>query len=129
MAKEVKKDQEIRNQYYAIFDSLDELLDTHQHSSKSRLFLASNITGEDFDQLRSDAHLLAWIDMIENPTLYAAIRKLSTKDKVYLTLRYKYMLSQTEISEVLSISQASVSKKERGLKKYFRNFFEKGYKK
>ena len=42
---------------------------------------------------------------------------------------FNYMRSQTEISEVLGISQASVSKKERGLKKYFRNFFEKGYKK
>ena len=67
--------------------------------------------------------------MIENPTLSAAVSCLSKKDKVFLTLRYKYVLSQTELSVILGVSQAAVSKKETALKKYFRNFFEKGYKK
>ena len=129
MAKETKKEQDIKNQYYSVFDSLDELLATNRIGNESKILLATNVDEEDFEQLLSDTHLLAWIDLIENPTLYTAVSSLSKKDKVFLTLRYKYVHSQTELSEILGVSQAAISKRETALKNIFGNFLEKGYKK
>lgn len=129
MAKEAKKEQDTKNRYYSVFDSLDELLATNRIGNESKILLATNAEGEDFERLLSDTNLLAWIDLIENPTLYTAVSSLPKKDKVFLTLRYKYVLSQTELSEILGVSQATISKRETALKNFFGNFLEKGYKK
>ena len=129
MAKEAKKEQDTKNQYYSVFDSLDELLATNRIGNESNILLATNVEGEDFERLLSDTNLLAWIDLIENPTLYAAASRLSQKDKIFLTLRYKYCLSQADLSEILRMSQATISRREKSLKKYFQEFFEKAYKK
>ena len=129
MAKEAKKEQDTKNRYYSVFDSLDELLATNRIGNESKKLLATNVDGEDFERLLSDTNLLAWIDLIENPTLYAAANRLSQKDKIFLTLRYKYCLSQADLSGILRMSQASISRHEKSLKKYFQEFFEKAYKK
>ena len=129
IALEVKRDKEQQKAYYNAFDSLDEVLDGGSKgvSSETLMHFATNRGGEDFDRYMSDTYPLAWLDVIENPTLAEAVKALSREDKWLLTLRFKYDLSQAETAEILQVVQSSVSRQENRLKKYFEEFFAKAH--
>ena len=131
MALETKKAREENKKYYDMFESLDRLLGdgSNRVSGRIRLLLATNHGGEEFEKYITETDTFAWIDSIENQTLFAAITSLGEKDKLLLTLRYNYCCSQAETAAVLGCSQCAVSKRERRLKKFFRDFFDKGFKK
>ena len=131
IALEVERDKEQQKAYYEMFDSLEEMLagGSEGVSGETLMLVATNLHDDEFERFAESTYSLAWIEMIENPTLAEAVKALSHEDKWLLTLRYKYGLSQTEIAEMLQVVQSSISRRENRLKKFFKDFFAKTHKK
>ena len=130
IAMEIRKDREKEEEYYEMFDSLDGLTGATTEIKHDKLMLlAMNVDGSELDNALAESTLFGWIDCIENPTLHKAIRLLPKEDLWFLTMRYKYGLSQTELAQMLNVSQVAICKREGTLKKYFKKFFKKGYRK
>ena len=128
IAREVMRDKINNNEYYDNNKSLDEIMTADEEgiSADTQKALSTNFDGSDFERQLTDTAPLAWIYQIENEQLYAAISQLSEEDKLFLTYKYHFCLSQREIAHILKISQNAVSKKEKSLKKYFQKFLQKG---
>ena len=130
IAKEILKDREKEDEYYKMFDSLEELTESGKRTSHENLMLvAVNVDGRELEAALCESTLFGWIDYIENPTLHKAIRILPDEDKFFLTLRFKDCLTQKETAKVMQVVQSSVSRREKRLKKYFREIFEKTHRK
>ena len=130
IAMEIRKDKEKDDEYYEMFDSLEELTDSGRRTSHEKLMLvAVNVDDGELEAALCESTLFGWIDYIENPTLHKAIRVLPDEDKFFLTLRFKNGLSQKETAEVMRVVQSSISRREKRLKKYFREIFEKTHRK
>lgn len=71
----------------------------------------------------------AWIEQIENPDLYTAIKGLSLDEKYLLTFRYQFCFSQRETAAIFGVSQTVIFRKEQALKKFFREILKKCYQK
>lgn len=112
IAYEARKDKEKDQEFYNLIRSLSELFTGGDGSTKSenRLLLADNLNGEEFEKYISEASVFGWIEMIENETLLAAIMQLSEKEKLFLTLRYQYGLSQPEVAQITGVTQQATSK-------------------
>ena len=128
IAKEVLQDQKKQTEYYKMFVSLEELLseETPGISKRTQTLLATNLDGADFERQLSELSLFAWIEQIENPRLHTAILGLSLDEKLLLTFRYKYCLSQRETAVLLGAKQQTISKREQALKKYFQQILKNG---
>lgn len=131
IAMEVQHDLNADAEYHKRCASLEELLtgDGEHTSHASLMLMAVNENDELFDQYISDRSFLGWIEVIENQTLYAAIKSLSVEDQTLLTYRFKLCLSQAQTAEFMQVPQTNISYRERRVKKIIRDFFEKVAKK
>ena len=127
IAMEVQHDLNEDAEYHKRCASLEELLTGDgEHTSHEKLMLmAVNENDELFDQYISDRSFLGWIEVIENQTLYAAIKSLSIEDQTLITYRYRHCLSQRQVAEILRISKATVDYREQRIKKIIKKYFEK----
>lgn len=64
--------------------------------------------------------------MIENEELHAAITQLSKEEIIFLTLRFKFGLSQLEIAGLMEITQQAASKRERNILKKIKKLMKYG---
>ncbi len=130
IAKEVLHDNMQTENYQEMHRSLETILlgEDPFVSSKSLL----SITYSD------DAHLLRsheynsvadWLEDIEDAELFHALSMLNYRQQLILLYRYDYLLSQSEVADMLHISQQAVSKLERSAKKEIKKFLQKGCKK
>lgn len=128
ISKEILKDQKKQAKYYKMFASLDELLSEEMTSisKRTQTLLATNSDGMAFEQQLSELSMFGWIEQIENQRLHAAIQELSLDEKLLLTFRYQFCFSQKETAALLGTTQQAISKKERALKKLFRQILKKG---
>lgn len=90
IAKEVLNDQKTQEEYDSFFCFLDERLEGGRAwiGKGLRMVLAVDDDGEDLERALSDGSLLAWIDLIDNQTLYKAIKRLpheQQRDSVVLS--------------------------------------------
>ena len=124
---ETRKDKEKDQEFYDLVRSLGELFAGGDGSTKceNRLLLADNLNGEEFEKYISESSVFGWIEMIENEALFAAISKLSQREKIILTLRYQYCLSQFEIAQAIGVSQSTLSWREAQIKKEIKKFLER----
>lgn len=131
IAMEVQHDLNADAEYHRRCASLEELLtgDGEHTSHASLMLIAVNENDELFDQYISDRSFLGWIEVIENQTLYAAIKSLSVEDQTLLTYRFKLCLPQAQTAEFMQVPQTNISYRERRVKKIIRDFFEKVAKK
>lgn len=131
IALEIERDREQQKAYYEMFDSLEEMLagGSEGVSGENLMLLATNLQSDEFERCVEDTYSLDWVEMIENPRLYAAVKSLSDKDKWLLTLRYKYCLTQRDIAPLFNMSQAAISQRESMIKKLIKKFFENAYQK
>ncbi len=60
------------------------------------------------DKHLEEQNLLNWIESIENPQLYEAVKNLSTDDQVFLSYIIKECRTQKEISKIYNINQAHI---------------------
>ena len=84
---------------------------------KYRVLPACNLGGEDYEAHIVESDVFGWIESIEHPGLLEAILQLPAKDKLLLTLRFQYCLSQAEIAQAMGLTQGTVSWREGQLKK------------
>ena len=65
-----------------------------------------NIT--DIDAQLAEKDLLGWIELIENPKLYRAIKKLSVEDQIFISYMFCEDKTQQKLSEVYDINQSHI---------------------
>ena len=63
-----------------------------------------------------------WVEKVENPKLYEALKSLSEKEVELLALHFKEGYTQTEIAKIRGVSQQSLAKKIRKLKDFLKKF-------
>ena len=62
----------------------------------------------DLEKELTDLDLLAWIDMIENKKLHAAVKSLPLEKQIFLSYIVKECKTQSELSRLYSLSQAQI---------------------
>ena len=67
--------------------------------------------GENFDKLLEERNLLGWIELIENPKLYEAVKNLSIEDQIFISYIVKEGRTQRELSTMYKIAHQNISKK------------------
>lgn len=65
----------------------------------------------DLEKELTDLNLLAWIDMIENKKLHAVVKCLSLENQIFLSYIVKECKTQSELSQLYSLSQAQICEK------------------
>lgn len=129
IALEVRKGIKKEQMYYEVSESLEKMFSGGGGAkAKNQLLLAVNLNDEEYENYIVGSNFFGWIDMIENEDLLTAISQLSEKDKVFLTLRYQYCLSQLEIAKIIGVSQVATCRRESRIMKKLKKFFERGYK-
>ncbi len=68
----------------------------------------------------------SWINDIDDPELYSIIKSLSQQNIEMLTLKIIDGKTQTEISKIFGVSSAAISKRMKGIRKKFLDFYKKG---
>ena len=85
IAMEILKDREKEDEYYEMFDSLEELTESGKRTSHENLMLvAVNVDNRDLEAALAASSQFAWIEMIKNPKLYKVISELSCQQKELL---------------------------------------------
>ena len=125
LAMEILKDREKEDEYYEMFDSLEELTESGKRTSHENLMLvAVNVDNRDLEAALAASSQFAWIEMIKNPKLYKVISELSCQQKELLTYRYHLSLSQVETARILGIAQQTVSRHEERIFKKIKKFLK-----
>ena len=114
IALEVRKDKEKDIKYYDSICSLEKKLAGEDLGVKvkNQYLLAVNLNDEEFEKYIVESKAFGWIEIIENQDLLVAISELPERDKFFLTLRYQYCLSQSEIAKIIGISQGAICRRE-----------------
>lgn len=63
---------------------------------------------ENLDKHLEEKTLLGWIELIENPKLYEAVKNLSIDDQIFISYIVKECKTQSEISYFYNLSQSQV---------------------
>ena len=67
--------------------------------------------GENMDKLLEERNLLGWIELIENPKLYEAVKNLSVEDQTFISYIVKEGRTQRELSRTYGVAQKNISKR------------------
>ncbi len=67
--------------------------------------------GENMDKHLEERNLLGWIELIENPKLYEAVKSLSIEDQIFISYIVKEGLKQRELSIMYELTQQGISHK------------------
>ena len=62
----------------------------------------------DLDKELTDLDLLAWIDMIEDQTLHAAVKNLSLDEQTLLSYIFEKGVTQRDLAKIYKIRQQSI---------------------
>lgn len=126
VALEIRKENEKNQRYYDSTCSLEKKLagEAWGAKAKNQLLIAVNLDSEEFEKYIVESNDFGWIEMIENEALYAAVTRLSKRDKIILTLRYQYCLSQIETAKVMGFAQSTESWRESQIIKKIKKFLE-----
>ena len=68
-------------------------------------------TGENMDKHLEERNLLGWIELIENPKLYEAVKNLSIEYQIFISYIVKESLKQRELSIMYELTQQGISHK------------------
>ncbi len=63
---------------------------------------------ENMDKHLEEQNLLGWIELIENPKLYEAVKSLSIEDQIFISYIVKECKTQGEISYFYNLSQSQI---------------------
>ena len=66
---------------------------------------------ENMDKHLEEKNLLGWIELIENPKLYEAVKELSIEDQIFISYIIKKGLTQRELSIMYGLTQQDISYK------------------
>ena len=66
---------------------------------------------ENLDKHLEEQNLLGWIELIENPKLYEAVKSLSVEDQIFISYIVKEGQTQRELSTMYKIAHQNISKK------------------
>ena len=61
------------------------------------------------DEYFCENNLLDWVELIENPNLYKAIKSLSIEEQTLLSYIFYKGKTQIEVAKIYSVSQKSIS--------------------
>lgn len=61
--------------------------------------------------LLEEQNLLGWIELMENPKLYKAVKRLSIEEQIFISYIVKEGRTQRELSAIYNISHQNISKK------------------
>lgn len=61
------------------------------------------------DEYFCENNLLDWVELIENPNLYKAIKSLSIEEQTLLSYIFYKEKTQIEVAKIYSVSQKSIS--------------------
>ena len=64
-----------------------------------------------FDKELMEKTLLGWIELIENPKLYKALKDLTIEDQIFISYIVKEGLKQRELSIMHELTQQGISHK------------------
>ena len=67
--------------------------------------------GENMDKHLEERNLLGWIELIENPKLYEAVKNLPIEDQIFISYIVKEGLKQRELSIMYELTQQGISHK------------------
>jgi len=56
-----------------------------------------------------EQNLLGWIELIENPKLYEAVKSLSVEDQIFISYIVKKGRTQRELSIMCKLTQQAIS--------------------
>ena len=66
---------------------------------------------ENMDKHLEEKNLLGWIELIENPKLYEAVKGLSIEDQIFISYIVKEGRTQRELSRIYGVAQKNISKR------------------
>ena len=66
---------------------------------------------ENMDKHLEEKNLLGWIELIENPKLYEAVKELSIEDQIFISYIIKEGRTQRELSRIYGVAQKNISKR------------------
>ena len=67
--------------------------------------------GENIDKHLEERNLLGWIELIENPKLYEAVKNLSIEDQIFISYIVKEGRTQRELPRIYGVAQKNISKR------------------
>ena len=115
VATEVRRSTESTQEYYKMFDSLDQIiedvLDGHR-GQYTRALAAEDpcVSLEDLQRCESPSE---WMELMRSEALFKAFRRLSEEHQSILFLRYYKQQTQKEIADSMGVSQQAVGKEEK----------------
>lgn len=61
-----------------------------------------------FDKELAELSLLSWIELIENPKLYKALKDLTVEDQIFISYIVKECKTQKELSDLYRVTQSAI---------------------
>ena len=127
------RDKNVKNElayFYAVIKNMDKKdlikqskINKYEISLDEILYDQFSIT-EDMDKHLEEQNLLNWIESIENPKLYEAVKNLSIDDQAFLSYMVKEGLTQRELAPIYRIAQKNVNKRFRRIIKTIKYFLK-----
>ncbi len=113
----INRNNNIKNElayFYKVIKNMDlkdsikqSEIDKHETSLDEILY--SNFSDNtDVDKQLSEKTLLGWIELIENPKLYKALKSLTIEDQIFISYIVKENLSKDELAAKYRINRSSV---------------------
>ena len=75
--------------------------------------------GENMDKLLEERNLLGWIELIENPKLYEAVKNLSIEDQIFISYIVKEGRTQREMENIYKVDHRNIGRKFNNIIKEF----------
>ena len=66
---------------------------------------------ENMDKLLEERNLLGWIELIENPKLYEAVKNLSIDDQIFISYIVKEGRTQREMENIYKVDHRNIGRK------------------
>ena len=76
--------------------------------------------GENMDKHLEERNLLGWIELIENPKLYEAVKNLPLEGQIFISYIVKESRTQTELSLKYEVTQPAICQRFNKLRKILR---------
>ena len=76
--------------------------------------------GDNMDKHLEERNLLGWIELIENPKLYEAVKNLPLEDQIFISYIVKESRTQTELSLKYEVTQPAICQRFNKLRKILR---------
>ncbi len=128
VAMEVKHDLQETHDYYAMFSSLDQIMEAEEDGNTGKKERES-VLEDHRDNFLSKTECKSadeWMAEMENEALCRALHKLSCRQRLILFLRYYRKLTYREIEEIVGISYQVVERTEKKAIKNLREIMARG---